>query len=223
MHVGAGPQPNNDATNINYAYHGTSVLSTIAGKTLSVAKYIDPIIVRLQQGFTPEAWLTGLSMINDDLGTQAQAEAKAIVSLAEYFPPSALGNNPQGWVDRCHAIMTEMASKGAVLVTGSGNELTQRGGQVNGWPANFGKTTVPNTIQSLIVVGALTAKGDGTVFADDPASGVPHIYAPGVYIQVANGAYPLSPVARPSKIARGTSLGEYTVFLLKQRAIKKQG
>ena len=162
------------------------MLSLVAGKTVGVAKNIDPVVARLpSDSYSEDDWLTGLGMINDDMGAQAQLQAKFIVLLAAYYPPHAFPGNNQGWVNRCHVILEAMASKGAIVVTGSGN--SDYGQQVDGWPANFGKRTNPANIPSLIVAGALTPEGGGPIYATDPLGGIPQVYAPGIRVRVAEG------------------------------------
>jgi len=183
------------------------MLSLAAGKTLGVAKNIDPIIVRMPRGaFSQDRYLDGLGKINDDLGTQPQSEAKATVLLAHYYPLDVLPSDGyQAWVNRFQTILTAMASKGAIIVTGSGN--VRRGeGVINGWPANFGKSTGPVTIPSLIVAGALSPRGQETIYASDPQGGVPQIYAPGINVKVAEGNPNLGDSTRNSI---GTSDGQF--------------
>lgn len=73
-----GNQPTRtDSRNRNFEYHGTAMLSLVAGATLGIAKKITPILVRLPGAliirdeqdleqfagsFTPEDWLSALGM-----------------------------------------------------------------------------------------------------------------------------------------------------------------
>lgn len=170
------------------------MLSLVAGKTLGIAKDIDPVIVRLpgpfpreiggeikQAIFSPQDWVETLSLINDDLGTQKSSEVRSIVLLAIYYPRSGFPNNdPGGWKTRVHELLLQMESKGALIVTGSGN-VPGDAGTLDGWPANFGKRPSQNgftTIPSLIVAGAISGDGKTAVFAFDREGGIPQVYAP---------------------------------------------
>ena len=166
------------------------MLSLIAGKTLGIAKNVNPVIVRLPPPimngqvvvsvFSPQDWIEYLSKINDDLGTQQSSEARCVVLLADYYPLSAFeNNNPSGWDMRLRLLLEQMVLKGAVVVTGSGN--SRIGSTIDGWPANFGKWPSRNgltTIPSLIVAGAITGDGTFAPYAFDNAGGIPHVYAP---------------------------------------------
>lgn len=169
------------------------MLSLVAGKTLGIAKTVNPVIVRLPpptirqingiavpSSFTPQDWIEYLSMINDDLGTQTNPQARCVVLLAEYFPRSLFPNSdPGGWELRANGLLLQMVTKGAVIVTGSGN--IPIGSTIDGWPANFGKLPSVNdltNIPSLIVAGAITGSGALIKYASDEVGGIPHVYAP---------------------------------------------
>lgn len=73
-------------------------------------------------------------------------------------------------------------------------------------PANFGKTTAGVfSIPSLIVVGAINAPFELTPYAG-PTSGIPHVYAPGWLVQIANGR-PGSDADQQYRHSKGTSDG----------------
>lgn len=210
MHVGqdAGlpfpdsPQPNDDSqTSLDgsgsHKAHGTSMLSLVAGKTVGVAKNIDPILVRFPRssvehfgGQTPEDWLRGISKIYDDLGKQVtlSISTTAIVLMATYWPRSAFRqkNNarddirgPDGnYIDESAGfeisagqMLKELISRGALVVTGSGNIANTK---VDGWPANFGKSSDANYAPSLIVAGAISSDGRIMKYAMDDKDSLPH-------------------------------------------------
>ena len=176
----------NEYANSEGQYHGTAMLSLVAGKEVGVARRAGPILVGLPKCFTPESYLNGIGKINDDLGSQMQTQAKAVVLLAHYYLPAQLSSaDYRRWLNGFHTFLPEMASKGAVLVTGAGN--IEPPGQLNGWPSKLGKNTSDLTLPSLIVVGALTPNARGRPFVTDLAGGIPHIYAPGMRIRVAEG------------------------------------
>ena len=182
-----------DGRNGREEYHGTAMLSLVAGQRLGVAKNVNPVIVRLpgvtftqvgsstvRSGFSPQDWIEGLSRINDDLGKDPVRWASCVVLLAQYFPRSMFeNNNPGSWTTRAHGLIRDMISKGAVVVTGSSN--LGRGSIIDGWPATFGKPLMQNelmNIPSLIVAGAISGDGKVAAYAYDNAGGIPHVYAP---------------------------------------------
>jgi len=92
-----------------------------------------------------------------------------------------------GFVVRLRAILGELARRGAVLVTGAGNDEEK---VIDGWPAGYAKSTDPNELKELTVVGAVDPtyaypfdKGNVEVEA-----GLPHIYAPGWMVTSAEGS-----------------------------------
>jgi hypothetical protein len=159
------------------------MLGLVVGKTAGIARNARPIVVRLPapQGdnrinFSAEEWVTFLSKINDDLGTNPSSEATCVVVIAQYWKSAQLPTvDPVGWVWRVWSLMEQMTAKGAIIVTGSGNVAE---GVLDGIPANFGKSNAPKKLPSLIVAGALTREGKGTGYVDDPIGGIPHVYAP---------------------------------------------
>lgn len=190
----------NDGRNRAGECHGTAMLSLVGGKTLGIAKAVNPVIVRLpgliptgrivdglpeSHYFSPQDWINRLGMIDTDLGPEQdeQQEARAVVLLAHYYPRSIFTDDPSGFVNTMHGLLTSIIKKGAVVVTGSGNIPRDGAAPIDGWPANFGKTQQhePQSIPELIVAGAISANGDHTPYKSDPESGVPHVYAPVTY------------------------------------------
>lgn len=178
---------------------------------MGVAKQIDPVVVRFPKGqpiggdvgkavITPENYLEGLKKINDDIrnkknqesGKETPEQARAVVLMADYWKPGYFHDQQyQGFVEKLHELLVELVSNGAVLVTGSGNEeaTPKKGprGEVNGWPANFGRNVGQHHIGSLLVAGALSLNGALAQFAVDLNENVPNVFAPGEGITVAQG------------------------------------
>ncbi|KAK3720790.1 hypothetical protein LTR37_003453 [Vermiconidia calcicola] len=215
--------PHDDRMTLGRQHHGTAMLSLVAGQTLGIAKNVKPIVVRVplptqadlterQLGMSPQLWIEYLSKINDDLGTQRSSEARCVVLLAEYFPRWLFpDNNPNGWDTRLYFLLLEMISKGAVIVTGSGN-MQPASAIIDGWPANFGKRTTENeftNIPSLVVAGAISGNGEITGYAQDDVGGIPHVYAPGISVLVADGALE----SESSNDYRSTQAAAYTAGL----------
>ncbi|KAK3716671.1 hypothetical protein LTR37_006301 [Vermiconidia calcicola] len=225
--------PHDDRMNTHLLHHGTAMLSLIAGRTLGIAKNIKPVVVRVpiqadlpverQLGMSPQLWIEYLSKINDDLGTQRSSEARCVVLLAELFPRSKFPNNdPNGWDTRLYSLLLEMISKGAVIVTGSGNK-EGRDEIIDGWPANFGKRSTENeftNIPSLVVAGAISGDGRTTGYQQDDVAGIPHVYAPGISLLVADGS-PGPNDYRSSRAAAYTAgLAAYFIRLAKEGKLK---
>jgi len=175
------------------------MLSLVAGYSLEVAKRLTPILARVPRrnrgggGATSEDWLATLAAINDDLD-QYQAgsttTATAIVLMAIYWPLTLFivdgtDNSPviaKGWA----GILNSMVGKGAMLVTGSGNQ----GGAVDGFPSGFGSQPPINNwpyIPSLLVAGAVIPNTGAVSSTTTTGNNVPNIWAPGEAITVANG------------------------------------
>lgn len=122
-----------DSAKSDGTYHGTAMLSLVAGATLGVAKDISPIIVRLPgslwerndttrtyrfvSGFTPEDWLTALGMVNDELQASHNGQSRCVVLLAQYFPNDRATD---AWIQRGWQLLQELSQRGAILVTGQG-------------------------------------------------------------------------------------------------------
>jgi hypothetical protein len=61
------------------------MLSSLAGNTLGISKYVSPILVRMPRRgvagqFKPEDWIEGVAKVDDDLGTP-NSETTAIVLM----------------------------------------------------------------------------------------------------------------------------------------------
>lgn len=175
--------------------HGTAMMSLVAGKTLGAVKNANPVVVRMPRRrafgpFSKEDWLKGLMQINDDIGLQySKQQTTAVVLLATYFPlemfyrkdPRDNGeakdkngkpiDDSAGWVGEAYSLLTKLESKGALIVTGTGNKGYDR---IDGWPARFGMKTSSLQISSLIVVGSVTPDGRKALHNYDHAGGVPH-------------------------------------------------
>lgn len=132
-----GNQPTRtDSRNNNFEYHGTAMLSLVAGSTLGVAKKVTPMVVRLpgalfirnEQGvedfagsFTPEDWLSALGMVNDELRGRTGASASCVVLMAQYYPRAIVDD---AWVRRVWEVLSEMERRGAILVRGQGEQFS---------------------------------------------------------------------------------------------------
>lgn len=171
--------------------HGTSMLSLVAGATVGVAKNIDPIIVRMpcrknaqgaKLGFTTADWIDGLSMVNDDLdGSSPSVVLMATYWSRRFFKSPDGSNDWDGFSYRHKDLLDSLASKGAVLVTGTGNEGKP---EVDGWPANYGKTNMGTlSVPSLLVMGGIASDGTSDYGNIDIPNGLPHAYAPGYQIK----------------------------------------
>jgi hypothetical protein len=173
--------------------HGTAMLSLVAGATVGVAKKVNPVIVRMPcrgwgRGMRPPEWIDALGKISEDL----DASKPSVVLMASYwdklFFPTPIPNRYDweamvGFELRFKALLEELVSKNAVLVTGSGNVGKP---VVDGSPANFGKPGEMN-IPSLLVMGGVSADGVSESNGNfELAAGLPHAYAPGKEVLVAN-------------------------------------
>jgi hypothetical protein len=95
-------------------------------------------------------------------------------------------DDSSGWVTRAQAIIESLVSRGAVVVTGSGNAPVELP-IVDGWPANFGNATKSEYISSVIVAGGISGDGKIVYGRGNFTAGVPHLYAPGKNIKCAQG------------------------------------
>jgi hypothetical protein len=166
------------------------MLSLIAGATVGVAKNINPVVVRMpcrphptapsiKLGMQGSDWIDGLGMINDELdGSSPTVILMASSWALKFFPGPEGPDQWDGFVLRHKDLLDSLASKGAVLVTGAGNGQSPR---VDGVPGRYGKPGLGSAhVPSLLVVGGLYADGVTGIWGDsEPASGVPHVYAPG--------------------------------------------
>ncbi|KAF7557904.1 hypothetical protein G7Z17_g214 [Cylindrodendrum hubeiense] len=197
------------------ACHGTSMLSLVAGKTLGVVKHINPHIARLprlqRNGggiFRPDDFIETLSGINDRITADPSGDSTGILLLAHYFQRSFFyrlrGDKSKRVLDlpvdaidesfgfeyRLYDLLQDITDKGVLVITGSGNVA---GSTIDGWPQNYGKTNAVSSLPELIVVAAVSSgdpndvlhtEGYGTT---DYANGLPHFYAPGFRMEVADG------------------------------------
>ena len=81
-------------------------------------------------------------------------------------------------------------------------------------PANFGKDGDAEslTIAPLIVTGAIWEHDEVTRYSG-PESGIPHVYAPGIEMKVADGD-PAADIDAFETGSKGTSEGQYRILPL---------
>lgn len=210
------PQPQDDAqTDAEGSItlggaHGTAMLSIVAGDTIGVAKSCLPIPVRLPRrqkaggGFRNEDWIEGLEKIRDDLEGESK-NTRAVVLLAEYFTRERFVRvnlkgdrveNPAtgehyydtyGWQLAVRRLLGDLVDKGALLVTGSGNNGNPLG--LNGWPARWADPSDNAYLPSLVVAGAISSNGLEYYQRtnSDIGAGLPQICAPGLNVKAADG------------------------------------
>ncbi|KAK4210470.1 hypothetical protein QBC37DRAFT_390473 [Rhypophila decipiens] len=199
-----GTMPENDGL---YKGHGTAMLSVVAGERLGVMKSGRVVIVRMPRRFEagtskPQDYLLGLSSIITHLAARRPRQPpdpvdnsppiRTVVLLALMWSPRELSPtvprerampNPF-WMKM---LITDLKDLGALVVTGSGN-LGHKYPDIDGLPAIFGNPNDPNYCDNLLVVGG--TKTDGlTKYSRggfDKAKGLPHVYAPGEDILVAD-------------------------------------
>lgn len=189
IQVGEGDQAAED----DCKAHGTSMLSLVAGVTAGVAKHIDPVIVRMPcrgrfVGMKGGDYIDGLSKVNDEL----DGSSPTVVLMAVHWT-TAWFKGPDGSTDEVYwygfyirylELLESLASKGAILVTGTGNEGKT---QVAGLPASYGKPDLGEFyVPSLLVMGGVTPDGSGVWGNVDFDAGLPHAYAPGFGIRSAD-------------------------------------
>ena len=186
--------------------HGTSMLSLVVGETVGVAKNADPIVVRMpcrgprdnpgaMQG---HEWIRGLGMINDDLAkkiSETGSIAPSVVLMASYWTPDQFPGadgqlkeaNMFGFSLRHKPLLDSLAEKGAILVTGSGNNNRKT---VTGEPAIFGKKPEivgEFEVPSLLVMGGIHSDGLSIIYGNvEYDAGLPHAYAPGWAVRAAD-------------------------------------
>ncbi|PGH04727.1 hypothetical protein AJ79_07006 [Helicocarpus griseus UAMH5409] len=189
--------------------HGTSMLSLIAGAKLGIAKRVKPYVVRSPRrqpkGNKPmgEDYLVGLSMICDRVSGNSQT-TRAIVSLSFIIDEKDFTNTPfndrvpedfRVFRKRLYQLLTDLIRKSVFPVAGAGN-ISQS--KIPGWPALFGAD--PHTVNEeeregwlhipeLLVVGSVMVdNGKRSFFSSfDMGKKLPHIYAPGDHLLVADG------------------------------------
>ena len=142
------------------------MLGTVTGVNLGVARNINPIIVRIGAGhpgsaYSPWEWLGGLAQVNLDLGTANTEITTAIVLLATEIPRSEIKENgvvvdATFFQTRAAALLNAMIAKGALPITGSGN---QQAITIDAWPQNFGKPSGVLYIPQLMVMGSVNPAG----------------------------------------------------------------
>lgn len=173
--------------------HGTSMLSLVAGINAGVAKNIDPIIVRMPcrgkfVAMKGADYIDGLSMVNDEL----DESSPTVVLMAVYWTTRWFkGPNGevsdvywQGFFSRYLELLESLASKGAILVTGTGNENEPR---IHGVPASYGKPGFGDLhVPSLLVMGGVSPDGTIAYGNTEFDAGLPHAYAPGFAIRAAD-------------------------------------
>lgn len=187
----------NEAGEDDCKAHGTSMLSLVAGTTLGVAKNIDPVIVRMpcrvdpsnpstKAAIKPIDWIDGLGMVNDEL----DGSSPTVVLMASHWTENRFFKGPDGEVNwfgftaRHMDLLESLASKGAILVTGTGNDQVRR---ITGLPASFGKSGLDAFyVPSLLVMGGISPDGTVPYGNTDFDAGLPHAYAPGINIRAAD-------------------------------------
>lgn len=176
------------------------MLSLVVGKTVGVSKNANPVIVRMPcrgigKGMRGWEWIDGLGKINDELAkknSEAGSITPSVVLMAsywteKYFPGPNMQGDWNGFIWRHKHLLDSLAEKGAILVTGTGNEGSPT---VNGVPANYGKPQSivgPFNVPSLLVMGGVYSDGtSGIKGSFEYDAGLPHAYAPGVNVIVAD-------------------------------------
>lgn len=185
------------------------MLSLVAGDTVGVAKSADIIAVRLPRrrsfggGYTKEDFLEGLEQVSRDLDERSST-TKAVVLLAHHYlkelfvrkrPNGEWVRDPatgrivydyQGWEASLIRLLNDLVGKGALIVTGSGNNAHQ---VIEGWPAVLGQPANPGYIPSLLVVGAIST--DGLKWwpktNNELGASLPNMCAPGWDVKAADG------------------------------------
>lgn len=216
------------------------MLSLVAGKTVGVAKNIRAHIARLPRkrsggmGFTPEDYLETLAEVHERMTADPNGGASGVLLLAQMYQRSFFyrlkgdGSNSFLEIDgrtfdesfgfewRLHTLLEQIMAKGTIVVTGAGN---LQSATIDGWPQNFGKTTGALRLDELIVVGAVTPGEPGgqdvlVYGSTDTINGLPHVYAPGYNMKVADGNRQLWSADQTEGIYRtgkGTSDGMITL------------
>jgi hypothetical protein len=222
--------------------HGTAMLSIVAGSKLGVAKRVTPILARVPRGIrgvlsiTAEDWLRNLKAINDDLDKHhfniRGQPASAVVLMAIYYPRRLWVvdgvDNSLAVAKQWAAVLSSMVEKGAILVTGSGNDDSP----VDGIPAGFASQPPINNwpyISELLVAGGVNIKDNSRYFGTNIGNGIPNIWAPGESIIVASGnkAGWNNPFQGPEEFgygpyndgSRGTSEGISIVLKIRNRCL----
>ncbi|KLJ09918.1 hypothetical protein EMPG_09922 [Blastomyces silverae] len=189
--------------------HGTAMLGAVVGAKLGIAKKIKPYIVRTPRrdprGSNPvgEDYVLGLSKISDRYSDNSR-ETRAILSMSfilmqkEFLRTPFKDRGPNDFdvlIKRVYVLLTDLVRKGIFPVTGAGNEVA---GIIQGWPALFGANIATLKeherqgwldIPEILVVGAVDPI-TGTMSSEsglDIRRHLPHVYAPGAEVIVAEG------------------------------------
>lgn len=102
-----------------------------------------------------------------------------------------------GFSSQMRGLLQIMEAKGALMVTGGGNDDARV--PVLGWPQTF---ALENPIlEPLLVAGAISLDGQQIKYAQSPQQGVPHVFAPGIDVLVADG--------QPAALAEGLEANKY--------------
>jgi len=106
-------------------FHGSCMLSKVAGATLGTAKKITPILVQVKTPFSPYHYLDALNKVSRDFGTgDGTGKTQAVVLMAwNYGKAIDRGGITDAWIKEIIVVLNELAGKGVFLVTGSGNGL----------------------------------------------------------------------------------------------------
>ncbi|KAF4874181.1 Subtilisin-like protease 3 [Colletotrichum siamense] len=164
-------------------------------------------------GASPEDYLAGLFMIDEAIPDNSDI-TRAVLSLSwgytfEMFHGKRLRNSAiEGTTNmeseraqfglyrtNMHRTLTSLINKGFLVVTGAGNK-----GLINAWPAAFAAERAPDDmdpslkddwlhIPELLVAGAAHPESGERWWktGSAPEVGLPHIYAPGADVVVAEG------------------------------------
>ncbi|KAI8271257.1 Sexual differentiation process putative subtilase-type proteinase isp6 [Colletotrichum sp. SAR11_239] len=178
-----------------------------------IAKKAKPIMVRVPRrekqggGATPEDWIDAMSAVAGVFADKTTT-TRAILCMAQghkfddFKSDWEKTNKKEGqdnekliseaWIifrKSMHGILTGLIEKGFFIVTGAGN-----GAAINTLPATFSSELTKDfdlSIPELLVVGAAHPdKGNRWWMSGQPpntADAIPHIYAPGANLLVANG------------------------------------
>ncbi|CAI0652112.1 unnamed protein product, partial [Colletotrichum noveboracense] len=193
--------------------HGTSMLSIIAGANIGIAKKVKAIMVRVPRrreaggGAEPKDWIKAMSAVADAFSDKSTT-TRAILCMAQghKFDDFRMDwesqNKKEGqdnekllseaWIsfrETMHGILAGIIEKGVFIATGAGND-----GVIHALPAAFTSELIKDfdlSIPELLVVGA-AYPGEGSRYRrsgqpPNMVDALPHIYAPGADLLVANG------------------------------------
>jgi hypothetical protein len=109
--------------------HGTAMLSKVCGFSLGVAKRTSATIVKCQAQIRPECLFDALTKVFDDVALQGYTNVVVSMSLFWYTYILESIMTPAGttlWINRMREVMNDLANRGVILVTGSGNDMMVR-------------------------------------------------------------------------------------------------